>query len=177
MPSDLTLFFFPLQKSQSIHPMPSHPSHATASSLEQFTRRPHGEPKHQQLLRMPVQQRQQHLERTVLRSITNLGALDDHRRQLRLRGRAEFPWDGGAADPAVPLRTPAPRQRRPERWQRRAAAACPKPNPPVQARGHAAPLRHPAGAVPMRLRHPPGLPTAPSPFVDNKTSDSEWKEA
>jgi hypothetical protein len=122
---------------------------------------------------MPVQ-RQQHLERTVLRSITNLGALDDHRRQLRLRGRAEFPWDGGAADPAVPLRTPAPRQRRPERWQRRAAAAW--PNPLVRPRGHAAPLRHPAGAVPVRLRHPPGLPTAPSTFVDNKTSDSEWKE-
>jgi hypothetical protein len=122
---------------------------------------------------MPVQ-RQQHLERTVLRSITNLGALGDHRRQLRLRGRAEFPWDGGAADPAVPLRTPAPRQRRPERWQRRAAAAW--PNPLVRPRGHAAPLRHPAGAVPVRLRQPPGLPTAPSTFVDNKTSDSEWKE-
>ena len=68
VPSDLTLFFFPLQKSQSIHPMPSHPSHATASSLEQFTRRPHGEPKHQQLLRMPVQQRQPQLRRITSRS-------------------------------------------------------------------------------------------------------------
>lgn len=41
VPSDLTLFFFPLQKSQSIHPKPLHSSHATASSLEQFTRRRH----------------------------------------------------------------------------------------------------------------------------------------
>ena len=57
-------------------------------------------------LRMPARgaqchchcQCQQNLERRrVLRSIiTNL----DHWRQLR--GRAEFPWDGRAADPAVP---------------------------------------------------------------------------
>jgi len=38
LPSDLTLFFFPSQKSQSSHPAPPHASHATPSSLEQATK-------------------------------------------------------------------------------------------------------------------------------------------